>query len=270
MRAPHLLALDIDGTIVDFDGEMTDRVRDAIRAADAAGHHVVIATGRSVFGALAVAKRLDLTHGWMVCSNGSITVELDPEREGGWRVSEAVTFDPKPALERMRAALPAALILVEDRELHRWATGEFPQSEIMTELNMHRVPFEELPGTAVRIVLRDPDSTSEAFAEAVEAMGLHGVTYSVGWSNWLDIAPDGVSKASALEAVRQRLGLEPEVTFAAGDGSNDLEMIGWAHRAVAMGQAVEELKEIATEVTGTIEEDGLAQALEVYGRTPVA
>lgn len=264
-----LLALDIDGTIVTFDGVMSERVKEAILAADAAGHHVVIATGRSVYGAVEVAHRIGLEKGWLVCSNGAVIVELDPEAENGWRLTQTVTFDPKPALDRMRAVLPAALIMVEDEKLHRWTTGEFPTGEIMSAYNFHVVPFEDLPSEAVRIVLRDPESTAEAFAAAIETIGLHGVTYSVGWSNWLDIAPEGVSKASALETVREWLDVEAERTFCAGDGENDMEMMAWAHRGVAMGQAVEQLKDIATEVTGTVEDDGLADALEVYGRTPV-
>lgn len=267
---PSLLALDIDGTIVTFGGDLSERVRQAILDADAAGHHVVIATGRSVYGAVEVAHRIGLTRGWLVCSNGAVIVELDPLAEDGWRVTETVTFDPKPALDRMRAVLPAALIMVEDENLHRWTTGDFPTGEIMTAENFHVVPFEELPPEAVRIVLRDPESTAEAFATAVETIGLHGVTYSVGWSNWLDIAPEGVSKASALETVREWLGVESTETFCAGDGENDMEMMAWAHRGVAMGQAVEQLKDIATEVTGTVEDDGLADALEVYGRSRVS
>ena len=90
---PHIIALDVDGTIVDYDDMMTDRVRSAIQTAEAAGHHVVIATGRSVGGALEVANRLGQRDGYLIASNGSVIVRITPEAEKGWEVNHVETFD---------------------------------------------------------------------------------------------------------------------------------------------------------------------------------
>jgi hydroxymethylpyrimidine pyrophosphatase-like HAD family hydrolase len=70
-----------------------------------------------------------------------------------------------------------------------------------------------------------------------------------------------VSKASALEDLRKRLGVEPFATVAVGDGANDLEMLAWAARGVAMGHASEPVRQAADEVTGTIEDDGAVDVL---------
>ena len=88
-----------------------------------------------------------------------------------------------------------------------------------------------------------------------------GVSYAVGWTAWLDINPEGVSKGSALELVRRTLKVEPGDTVAVGDQRNDIEMLHWAARGVAMGQAPDEVKDAADEVTGTVEEDGLVPVL---------
>ena len=75
-------------------------------------------------------------------------------------------------------------------------------------------------------------------------MGLHQVSYTVGWTAWLDIAPEGVNKSTALERVRGLLGFYLDRVMAVGDGRNDIEMLQWAAqqgRAVAMGQAPEEV-----------------------------
>ncbi|HSU73537.1 MAG TPA: HAD hydrolase family protein, partial [Terrabacter sp.] len=96
--------------------------------------------------------------------------------------------------------------------------------------------------------------------------GLHGVSYAVGWSAWLDINPEGVSKASALELVRRQLRVEPIHTIACGDQRNDLEMLHWAAWGVAMGNAPDEVKAIADEVTCHVDEDGLAPVLEAVAR----
>ena len=76
-------------------------------------------------------------------------------------------------------------------------------------------------------------------------MGLHQVSYAIGWTAWLDIAPDGVNKATALERVRGWLDVPLDRVIAVGDGRNDIDMFAWAGaagRSVAMGQAPDEVR----------------------------
>ncbi|MGO2576856.1 MAG: HAD family hydrolase, partial [Brevibacterium aurantiacum] len=127
------------------------------------------------------------------------------------------------------------------------------------------VDFDQLlEKRATRIVMREVNGTAEEFAEAVDRLGLHEVSYSVGWSNWLDIAPDGVSKASGLELVESELGIDHELTIGAGDGLNDIEMIEWVHHGIVMGQSKDVLKQHASVVTKSVDDDGLAVALVDY------
>ena len=86
-----------------------------------------------------------------------------------------------------------------------------------------------------------PAPLEDDFVALAQHLGLQGVTYFVGWSAWLDIAPDGVNKATALAEVAADLGVKAEV-LAAGDGRNDIEMLRWAGRGVAMGDAPDEVK----------------------------
>ena len=109
-----------------------------------------------------------------------------------------------------------------------------------------------------RVIIRDPDSTAEDFLELARRLGLHGTDYVVGWTAWLDLAPVGVSKASGLAHVADQLGVDAADVLAIGDGRNDIEMLRWAGRGVAMGQAVEEVREAADDVTGTVYDDGAA------------
>lgn len=258
----HLIALDVDGTIIDYDGTLSEAVRQVLLELAEAGHHLVISTGRALPGALEIVHALGLTEGYVVCSNGSVVVKLDPSLPLGWEMHHVVSFDPRSALERMREVLPSALFLVEDPDLHRWASGAFPPGELAESDTLDIVPFDELlDKQATRIVMRDVNGTAEDFAEAVDRLGLHEVSYSVGWSNWLDIAPDGVSKASGLALVESELDIDHALTVAAGDGLNDLEMIEWADHAIVMGQAKDELKVLGSVVTDPVEDDGLAVAL---------
>ncbi|SDQ21008.1 HAD family hydrolase [Quadrisphaera sp. DSM 44207] len=258
---PLLVALDVDGTIVDHDLRLSPRVADAVRGLVDAGHHVVLATGRTLAATRPVLDALGLDTGYAVCSNGSLTVRLDPALPGGHEVVDLATFDPSPALALLRAELPGAAFAVEVEGEGILVAGPFPEGEL--EGDLRAVEFADLAGaSATRVVVRSPDHTSQQFLEMTERVGLKGVSYAVGWTAWLDIAPEGVSKASALEQVRERLGVPPTATVAAGDGRNDLEMLAWAHRSVAMGQAPPEVLAAAGEVTAPVEEDGLADVLE--------
>ena len=86
--------------------------------------------------------------------------------------------------------------------------------------------------------------------------------YVVGYSALLDLTPPGVSKASALESLRRKLGVYPDHTVAIGDGYNDIEMLRWAGRSTAMGNAPDDVKAVADAVTDSVENDGVLPVLE--------
>ncbi|WP_083956066.1 HAD family hydrolase [Tersicoccus phoenicis] len=260
VRQRRLVALDVDGTLLDHDGHMSDAVRDAAGDVVAAGHHVVIATGRSLHATLPVIERIGLARGFAVCSNGGVTVRVDPDLPDGFEVVERVTFDPAPALAALRAILPNATYALEDDTGRFLSTERFQDASFGVEAQ--GVDFARLLNTtAVRLVVYSATSTPDDFAEAITQAGLHGVAYSVGWTAWLDIAAQGTTKASALEQVRCRLDVDPALTVAMGDGRNDIEMLGWAGHGVVMGQAPAEVVAAADAITGTVDEDGAAVAL---------
>lgn len=257
----RLVALDVDGTVLDHDGKLSDRVRRAVRDVADAGVHVVVATGRSVYATMPVLDRLGLHEGWAVCSNGAVTLRLDPGQDTGYEVVATSRFDPTPALQLLREHLPEAAYAVEEVGVGYRLTAPFPDGELDGVQII--VPFEELLHTpATRVIVRSRNHTAEEFLALVPRIGMHGVGYFVGWTAWLDIAPEGVSKASALEPVRRELGVSADTTLAVGDGRNDVEMFAWAARSVAMGQSVAEVREVADEVAPAVREDGLAVVLE--------
>jgi hydroxymethylpyrimidine pyrophosphatase-like HAD family hydrolase len=257
----RLVALDLDGTVIDRDGALSERVREAVQAVERSGREIVIATGRSVVATLPVLDQLGLLHGYAVTSNGAVTIQLDPTLPDGYEVVDAVVFDPAPALRVLREHLPNAVYAVEDLGLGFRLTAPFPDGELIGEMTV--TPFENLLSEPVtRVVVRSPEHTPEQFLDIVERLGLHGGSYTVGWTAWLDIAPEGVSKAHGLELVAARLGIDATEVLAVGDGRNDLEMFAWAGHAVAMGQAPVEVAEAADAVVATVDEDGLADVLE--------
>ena len=255
-----MVCLDVDGTIVDFDGHMYPEVRAEIINVMEAGHHVLIATGRAFHATLPIIRDIGLHSGYSVCSNGGVSLRLDPQLEEGFEIIARSTFDPSSVLDSLSERIPMAKFAIEDDNGQYLSTERF--QDFSFGVQAIGVTFEELQETtAVRLVVFSQDSSTREFAAAIETLGLQGITYSVGYNAWLDVAGAGVSKASGLEALRQILHVEPQDTVAIGDGFNDVEMLEWAGRGVAMGQAPREVKQVADEITGTVHDGGLATVL---------
>jgi Cof subfamily protein (haloacid dehalogenase superfamily) len=259
-----LIALDIDGTVLHEDGTLADEVVTQIARVRDLGHEVMLATGRSVAMTLPILERVGITPDYVVCSNGAITLARDPEATLGYSRRFVETFDPAEVLQTIKANLADANYAVEDETgLYRF-TGSFPDGAL--GVASEPVEFDELLGSrATRVVVISPDHAMEDFLAVVDRMGLHRVSYNVGWTAWLDIAPDGVNKSTALERVRELLDVPRSRVMAIGDGRNDIDMLEWAAvegRGIAMGQAPDEVHAAANERTATDLEGGVARALE--------
>jgi Cof subfamily protein (haloacid dehalogenase superfamily) len=266
---PWLIALDVDGTVLHEDGTLSDVVRNEIARVRDLGHEVMLATGRSMSMTLPVVDQLGITPEYLVCANGALVLRRDTATPVGAGSAHYVrhhveTFDPTQVLTTIRGHLGDASFAVEDADGVFRFTGHFPDGALAVA--SRKVEFDELLGVAsTRVVVISPGHAIDDFLQVVERMGLHKVTYNVGWTAWLDIAPDGVNKATGLERVRAELGIPGSRVFTAGDGRNDIDMIEWTAAGggvgVAMGQAPDEVLAVATEVTGTDITDGLADAL---------
>ena len=264
---PAAVALDIDGTLLHaphgssvVDETVSPRVRAAVDRVVEQGVPVVLATGRSTFGITPVleALRLDRVRDGVlaVASNGSVTFTYPPVE-----VLDTVTFDASDVVRMLLEHVPQARVAVEEIGVGYRVNRYFPEGEITGEMTLQSV--EELVAQPVtRVIIRDPDSSEQDFLDLADAVGLHGINYFIGWTAWLDLAPAGVSKASGLDSVCRRLGVPADQVLAIGDGRNDLEMLRWAGRGVAMGQAPDEVKDAADDVTTPVEDDGAALELE--------
>jgi HAD superfamily hydrolase (TIGR01484 family) len=258
---PKLVALDIDGTLfmnVPSTGQVSETISDPVRAAVNravdAGAHIVLATGRSTFGITDVWDDLGLPRdgqtAMAVASNGSVTFTYPP-----MEVRSTVTFDASDIVRMLLEHVPNAAVAVEEIGIGYRINRAFPDGEITGRMVLL------IAEPVTRVIIRDPHSSEEEFLELAEKLGLHGTNYFIGWTAWLDIAPEGVSKASALADIAGELGVRRQDVLAIGDGRNDIEMLSWAGRGVAMGQAPLEVQEAADDVTETVENDGVAVEL---------
>jgi hypothetical protein len=257
---PRLVATDLDGTLLRSDGTLDDRTRRAIARVEARGIAVVLCTARPprVVGPLARATG---HRGMAVCSNGSVIWDLHTETPvesfpfTAWTAREVVA--------RLRHTLPDACWAVErhdafahePRYVPHWPV---PDDTIVAEIDVL------LAEPALQLMVRHPSLTGdEMLAHARELVSeLAELSHSSGVDALLEIGAPGVSKASALAVLCERHGIERAEVLAFGDMPNDLAMLEWAGRSVAVANAHAEVTAIADEVTASNDEGGVAVVLE--------
>jgi len=269
-----LIGLDVDGTILYHDTSLSPRVRDAVHAHIEAGTHIVIATGRGVQGTQLALEALGIDDGIAVVSNGALIISIGEADYGlpatnfnggvastnvPVRLLRAHTFNPREEIEKITTGLPDAVIAVESLSGPTRISGPFPEGELFDDALL--VPASDLvaPDTT-RVTIRAPHMTAMEMLGAIEALGLQGVEYAVGWSAWMDLAPHGINKAVGLQEVADILGTSSSITV--GDSGNDCEMLEWGDVGVAMGNSRDYVASFADTMAPHVDDDGLAAVLE--------
>jgi 5-amino-6-(5-phospho-D-ribitylamino)uracil phosphatase len=255
------LAIDLDGTLLKRDESVSERNGRALEAARDAGLAVIIATAGWYQRAERVARRFDLRSPVIACSGAEVR-----------RLSDGADL--------MDVRLPAefARSLYEIIDSHRclaWVTldtavlmkaeGDLNLSALFPEIR--RVPsIAAAADVPPRIALVQGTAVNKAIMDALAATWSDRVRFVTSLSGHaksiLTLTAVGADKGVALEVACRDLGLGPAEVVAIGDADNDMEMFRVAGGSFAMGQASAEVKAAAKAVTGTNEEDGVAQAIE--------
>jgi hypothetical protein len=266
---PQLVVLDLDGTTVGMNQTVPSaRVLQAVQATMVAGVPVGVATGRPVWATLPTTAALGLDEPQalsMVCSNGAVV--YDAARR---RAAHQAVIDPGRALRALAQVRPDAGFAAEHGVLGYRYTRQFVRdfpSTFLEEVDLPvlaAAPTTRLSGRLPGIPVRRTHSHCEAVIRWVAEAGVDDSEYSleIGFSGWVDVCAPGVSKAGGVALLARDIGVDSSDVLVIGDGTNDLSMFAWAGRSIAMGQAPPEVRAAADEVTASVEDDGVALALE--------
>ena len=238
------LALDLDGTVLGADERFSPDVAEAVRqAADVI--HVSLVTGRESESLLPFARELGLTAP-QVGDNGALI--LDPAS------GETVWSAPMP----IETAMPAVGLIVESGYMFMATheTGVVYDPENLDSRELTRV-------TAFDLTEEDADSLVSWASrhEGLDAVKAY-LPYNRLWS--VNFTRSGVNKGTGLRALCSLLNIEPSEFAAVGDSFNDIPMFEVAGLPIAMGGAPSELLKLAHHKVGSVEQDGLVEAIERY------
>jgi len=258
----RLVATDLDGTLFAPGYVVTPRTRAAIVATVAAGIPVVVATGRSQWTAepllLGVAG-LDL----VVCSNGASRYSLADRRS---LVEHPIGAEVvKDILVALAEGLPGCVFGWETAAGLAYEAGF--QDPPHTERRLTPSPLlERQQGAAIRkLLVAHPELTAHALLLEVRPRLPRACVAACSGAPFVEITGAGIDKAFGIRAVCADLGIDAASVLAFGDNDNDIALLRWAGRSVAMGNARPEVKAVADEVTASCEADGVARILESVG-----
>ncbi len=263
----RLVATDLDGTLL-LDGvppRISDRVRDGLAAVQAAGIVVVLVTARNWRSVLDIAEMAGVG-GLAVCSNGAVVVELPT---GAVRRSHPVAIGAvRGFVERCRSSLgdvcfgwETALGAYRDAAYHEYAQAAIPFPAAYTDVVQVREEIGD-DHEVTKLLVRHPTLAPMALLEELSLVAGSDVTLTVSGGHFVEVTAAGVTKAFALELLCTDLGISSDEVVAVGDQPNDLPMLRWAGRGVAMGNADPTVLAEVAEVTASNEDDGLALVLE--------
>jgi Cof subfamily protein (haloacid dehalogenase superfamily) len=262
----RLLALDIDGTIVGSDLTIPSTVADAIAAAQARGIRVTLATGRMFGATRPFAAQLGIRDPLICYQGGMVRDPISGE------IYEHTIMDGNlaaEAIDLLREAGIFVIAYIDERlcvaerrpELDLYLTWHPEGAEVVVAPDLAgfvaatpptKLLFSAEPAVVEREMLR----MAAHFEGRLAVIRSHAI--------FGELTALGISKGSALKALAQRLGIPREQVVAIGDHENDLPMIAWAGLGLAMGNAIPAVLEAADAVIPSVDEFGVAWAIEHY------
>ena len=260
MRAAYsLVATDLDGTLLRPDGSVSVRTRRAVRNVRDIGCHVVVVSARAPLWLRDVLLDLDLGSAYAVCSNGAVVQDLER--------GEPLLHHPLSAVvavrlvRALREAAPGVAFACERESITIRESGYVPlwPTPGMTELADAEL-FASEPVS--KLIVQHARVSQDDLYQLVRRICGVDATATISGEKLVEISAAGVTKAFALASLCEHLEVEPSAVLAFGDMPNDIPMLEWAGRSVAVANAHPDVIDVADEITASNEDDGVAIALE--------
>jgi Cof subfamily protein (haloacid dehalogenase superfamily) len=261
----RLVAVDVDGTLLDSSHQLRSVVRDSLAKLATSGVRIVLATARGPQALRLIVRQLSFSP-LLVCFSGGWIGELDSRS----LLPTNVLLDRRLTPSAARVIVTAALAHKIEPNIYtptewrvRALTPEIRAESTIVESSPLVTPTllgENEKPSKIMLVTGDDEQTKLLMLIANLIKPLSTTTFSK--PNYLEIIPIGVNKAKGLTTTTKSLGIELSQSAAIGDGLNDVEMLNEVGLGIAMGNASEAVKSVAEWVTGTNDEEGVAQAVQ--------
>lgn len=262
-----IIAIDLDGTLLTDDKHITTKTVAVIKKASQAGIKVVLCTGRPLTGVAEHLRTLGLSGDdqYVITFNGALVQTI----EGRVLIHHTLNYNDYVDLEALSRKLHNHFhvetenhIYTANKNISPYTIGE----SFYVRMGIRYRDVNDMP-TSLKIskaMFIDPPEKITTLQKKLPQTFLDKYTFVQSEPYFLEALNKSASKGNALRDLTKRLDLLPENVMAIGDQGNDLSMLQFADTAVAMGNAIPEAKELASFVTSTNEEDGVAKAIQKF------
>lgn len=261
-----LIAVDMDGTLLNEQKEITNRCRQAVVELKKKGKKFVLATGRPIHGVMRYLEKLNLfdENDYVITYNGALVQSTKTKH---------IIFDKPLSLDAYRELYELSLLLKVNihalTERNVLTPRKSRYTELEAEINQMPIlvgPVDGVDPSAVIVKVMFVDEAELLDAALTKLPDWVKEKYTVLRSApyFLEFLDKSVNKGVGVSVVARQLGLKREEIICVGDAGNDLDMIRYAGLGVAMGNAFDEIKSAADYVTHSNEEDGVAHVIEKF------
>lgn len=261
-----LLVLDVDGTLLNDEREISKRTLAALLKVQQMGVRIVLASGRPTYGLMPLAKTLELGNygGFVLSYNGCQIIKA---QNGEILFERRINPEMLPYLEKKARKNGFAIFTYHDDTLITDSPdNEYIKNEAL--LNNLKIIREDEFSTAIDfapckcMLVSDKEKALIGLEQHWEKRLAGTLDAFRSEPYFLEVVPCGVNKANTLGALLEHLGVTREEVIAVGDGVCDVTMLQLASMGVAMGHSQDSVKVCADYVTASNEEDGVALAVE--------
>ncbi|MBO0441727.1 HAD superfamily hydrolase [Enterococcus sp. DIV0212c] len=263
-----LVAIDIDGTLLDSNRKISPKVKETLQKANESGISIVLCTGRPLPGVKEQLAELDLygDNDYVITYNGSL-VQATKSNE---IISQySLSYDDFLEIELMSRKVGAHLHTIDDQAIYtaNRDIGKYSVHEAyLVDMPLkYRAVDEMTPDMSFikMMMIDEPEILDKAISQLPEDF-VNKYTTVKSTEFYYEILNKEASKGNALAKLAEHLGISQSETMAIGDNENDLSMIEYAGIGVAMGNATENVKQAADVQTTSNDEDGVAEVLLKY------
>ncbi|MCC2979746.1 Cof-type HAD-IIB family hydrolase [Sphingomonas sp. IC4-52] len=258
-----LVISDVDGTLVDKEKRLTPGTIEAVKRLREAGFGFTMISARPMSGLLSLADQLSLDVP-MGAFNGGLVFRRDGEILCRHFVDEAVA---RGALDLAREVLVDIWVFADDQWFATSASGPHVPSECIASAQEPTIcgGFADLLNRADKITfVCDDTAVLDGLRDRILAAHDGQATIVKSQTYYLDITATTANKGDGIARLAHALAVPLERTIAIGDQANDLAMFGRAGRAIAMGNAPDDVKAKAADVTLANDADGVAHAIDKF------
>ena len=263
-----LVAIDIDGTLVNSVHEITPAVADAVKRVVDSGSRIVLCTGRPYPGAKAYIEELGLTQegDYIINYHGALVQRTDT---GKVVINHQLTHDEMIEWHEFVKKHDVSFQAIREDGVFSEAVDFTPTQLIEPFVNtmmLHIRTLADLDPTLMysKFVIQDEVALIDKLEDAIPADLAKRYTVIRSMDNSIEVLNKDASKGRTLKELADHLGIPRERVMAIGDSGNDIDMVDYAGLGVAMGNAVPAVLDGANVVTTTNNEDGVAKAINRY------